>query len=76
MMAPPHLREGASRRHMLTTDEQSFRDVYRTGDLNRMRTWCREHPEFPFRGVHNQELNDVYYRLVCDAIAKTLKYSP
>ena len=60
---------------MLTPDEQAFLDVYRTGDLARVRRWVQEHPDFPFRGVHNQELNDVYYRLVCDAIAKTLRYS-
>jgi hypothetical protein len=60
---------------MLTPDEQAFLDVYRTGDVARMREWCRQHPDFPFRGVHNQELNDVYYRLVCDAIAKTLRMS-
>ena len=40
-----------------------------------MRQWCQEHPSFPFRGAHNQELSDTYYRLVCDAIAKTLRYS-
>ena len=60
---------------MLTEDEQEFLNVYRTGDVIRMRDWCKSHPDFPFRGVHNHELNDVYYRLVCDAIAKTLRYS-
>ena len=60
---------------MLTADEQGFLEIYKTGDLAKMRHWCQEHPSFPFRGVHNQELNDVYYRLVCDAIAKTLRYS-
>jgi len=66
---------GTMPHHMLTTDEQGFLEIYRTGDVDRMRAWCRQHPDFPFRGVHNQELNDVYYRLVCDAIAKTLRYS-
>ena len=60
---------------MLTVDEQGFLDVYRTGDVGRMRVWCKDHPDFPFRGVHNQELSDQYYRLICDAIAKTLKHS-
>jgi hypothetical protein len=60
---------------MLTADEQAFLDVYRTGDLAKLRKWCQEHPSFPFRGVHNQDLNDVYYRLVCDAIAKPLRHS-
>ena len=60
---------------MLTAEEHEFLEVYRTGDLTKMRKWCQEHPTFPFRGVHNQELNDVYYRLVCDAIAKTLRHS-
>ena len=55
--------------------KQDDLDVYRTGSLIKMREWCRQHPEFPFRGVHNQELNDTYYRLVCDAIAKTLRAS-
>jgi hypothetical protein len=60
---------------VLSTEEQEFLNVYRTGDVAKMREWCRQHPDFPFRGVHNQELNDTYYRLVCDAIAKTLRYS-
>lgn len=60
---------------MLNADEQAFLDVYRSGNLARVRTWSQEHPSFPFRGLHNHELNDVYYRLVCDAIAKTLRYS-
>lgn len=47
--------------------------LHRTGDISRVREWCLAHPDFPFRGVHNHELNDVYYRLVCDAIAKTLR---
>jgi hypothetical protein len=60
---------------VLNDDERAFLEVYRTGDVARMRAWCREHPGFPFRGVHNQELSDHYYRLICDAIAKTLKHS-
>lgn len=60
---------------MLSEEEKEFLLVYRTGSVARLRQWCREHPTFPFRGVHNQELNDVYYRLVCDAIAKVLRYS-
>jgi hypothetical protein len=60
---------------VLTADERAFLEVYRTGDVARMRAWCRAHPDFPFRGVHNQELSDQYYRLICDAIAKTLKLS-
>ena len=60
---------------MLTVDERAFLAVYATGDVARMRAWCKEHPDFPFRGVHNQELSDQYYRLICDAIAKTLKHS-
>jgi len=60
---------------MLTVEERDFMDVYRTGDVARMRSWCQAHPTFPFRGVHNQELSDQYYRLICDAIAKTLKHS-
>lgn len=59
----------------MTEEERGFLEVYRTGDLAAMRAWCREHPTFPFRGAHNQELSDHYYRLVCDAIAKTLRYS-
>jgi hypothetical protein len=62
-------------RPMLTPDEQAFLEVYRAGDLARLRRWCRDHPAFPFRGVHNHELSDTYYRLVCDAIAKTLRHS-
>ncbi len=60
---------------MLTTDEQDFLLVYKTGDIHKLRDWCRMHPTFPFRGVHNHELGDIYYRLVCDAIAKTLRHS-
>lgn len=60
---------------MLTAEEREFMDVYRTGDVAQMRAWCQAHPTFPFRGVHNQELSDQYYRLICDAIAKTLKHS-
>jgi hypothetical protein len=60
---------------VLTGDERAFLDVYRTGDVARVRAWCCEHPDFPFRGVHNQELSDHYYMLICDAIAKTLKHS-
>jgi hypothetical protein len=60
---------------MLTADEQAFLEVYKTQSVAKMREWCREHPEFPFRGVHNQELSDAYFRLVADAIAKTLRYS-
>ncbi|TAK20415.1 MAG: hypothetical protein EPO26_17730 [Chloroflexota bacterium] len=58
---------------MLTPDEREFMALHRTGDISRVREWCLAHPDFPFRGVHNHELNDVYYRLVCDAIAKTLR---
>lgn len=60
---------------MLSEEEQAFLEIYKTGSLSRMRQWCREHPSFPFRGVHNQELNDTYYRLVCDAIARALRAS-
>jgi len=60
---------------MLSEQEQEFLNVYRTGDVAKMRDWCRANPDFPFRGAHNHELNDVYYRLVCDAIAKTLRHS-
>ena len=60
---------------MLTVDEQAFLDAYKGGDVARVRAWCREHPEFPFRGVHNQELSDAYFRLVADAIVKTLRHS-
>ena len=60
---------------MLTQDEVGFLQIHRSGDVSKMRNWCREHPEFPFRGVHNQELGDGFYRLVCDAIAKTLRLS-
>ena len=60
---------------MLTTDENEFLSVHRGGDVAKLRDWCRAHPSFPFRGVHNQELPDSYYRLVCDAIAKTLRLS-
>jgi hypothetical protein len=60
---------------MLTVDEQAFLDVYKTGDVAKMRAWCREHPEFPFRGVHNHELSDPYFKLIADAIVKTLRHS-
>ena len=60
---------------MLSADEQAYLELYRLGDISKIRKWCLEHPSFPFRGAHNHDLSDTYYRLVCDAIAKTLRYS-
>jgi hypothetical protein len=60
---------------MLSEEEQGFLEVYKTGSIPKMREWSRQHPSFPFRGLHNHELNDTYYRLVCDAVAKTLRAS-
>ncbi|MBM4418468.1 MAG: hypothetical protein FJ033_09170 [Chloroflexi bacterium] len=59
---------------MLTPDEREFLRLYELNDVGQIRVWCRAHPRFPFRGVHNHELNDQYYRLVCDAVAKTLRH--
>jgi hypothetical protein len=60
---------------VLTPAEVEFLAVYRTGSLPAIRRWCEANPDFPFRGLHNHELIDGYYRLVADAVARVLRFS-